>query len=166
MGTGKTTLGRALARDTGLSFYDLDLYIEQRYHKSVSRIFSESGEQEFRKAESRILHEIGEFEDVIVSCGGSTPLFFDNMDYMRAQGTTLWLQSSEQVLLDRLKVARMSRPLIAAMDDAQLQEYISKELARRSPFYDRAEYRYCGDRLESAEQVAESVSGVRKLLNI
>lgn len=86
MGSGKTTLGKALARDLGLSFHDLDQYIENRYMKSVSQLFAQYGEQEFRRIESRLLREVGEFDDVIVACGGSTPLIGDNMDYMLSMG--------------------------------------------------------------------------------
>lgn len=166
MGTGKTTLGRALALSTGLSFCDLDQYIEQRYMKNVRTIFQEQGEAGFRRIESRLLREVGEFEDIIISCGGSTPLFDDNMSYMNAQGTTIWLESSVDVLFRRLKVARMSRPLIAAMNDDELLHYIQNELDRRAPFYALSSLRYSGDRLESVEQVAESVAGVRRLLGI
>ena len=82
MGAGKTTLGRALSNELKLSFCDLDLYIEQRFRKSVSEIFAQKGEQTFREIEKAMLHEVGEFEDIVISCGGSTPLFFDNMDYI------------------------------------------------------------------------------------
>lgn len=166
MGTGKTTLGRALAADLDISFCDLDQYIEQRYMKSVSMLFKEVGEAGFHQIESRLLREVGEFEDVVISCGGATPLFNDNMEYMNSCGATVWLDSSVEVLFRRLKVARMSRPLISDKSDEELSRYISGELSRRSPFYEKAAYRYCGDRLESVSQVAESVAGVRKILGI
>lgn len=166
MGTGKTTLGRALALNLDVSFCDLDQYIEQRYMKSIRQIFSEKGEDEFRRIEAGLLREVGEFEDVIVSCGGSTPLFHDNMDYMKMQGDTVWLDSSESVLFRRLKVARSMRPLIASKNDEELLEYIRQECVRRNPYYAQAMYRYSGDNLESVSQIAESVAGIRKLLNV
>lgn len=166
MGAGKTTLGRALASDLNISFCDLDQYIENRYMKSVNRIFAEYGEDGFRRIESGLLHEVGEFEDVIISCGGSTPLFFDNMDYMKRQGVTVWLDASVPVLLRRLKVARSGRPLIAAMNDSELETFITGELGRRSVCYCRAQFRYDGDSLESAAQISKSVSGLRSLLNL
>lgn len=166
MGTGKTTLGRALALELNVSFCDLDQYIEQRYMKSIRQIFSEKGEDEFRRIEAGLLREAGEFEDVIISCGGSTPLFHGNMDYMKMKGLTVWLDSSESVLFRRLRVARMARPLIASKNDEELLDYIRKESERRAPYYAQAQYRYSGDRLESVEQIAESVAGVRKLLDL
>ena len=73
MGSGKTTLGRALAPALDLQFIDLDHYIEQRYRKTIAQLFAESGEEGFREIERRILHEVGEFENVIISTGGGTP---------------------------------------------------------------------------------------------
>ena len=82
MGAGKTTVGKALAKELGVMFYDLDWYIETRMHKTVKEIFDEKGEEGFRIIEHNMLHEVAEFENVVVSCGGGTPCFFDNMDYM------------------------------------------------------------------------------------
>ena len=96
MGAGKTTVGKALAKDLGLMFYDLDWYIESRMHKTVAQIFKESGEEGFRRIERNMLHEVAEFEDVVISCGGGTPCFFDNMEYMNSQGQTLYLQASPE----------------------------------------------------------------------
>ena len=90
MGAGKTTLGKALAIDMGIDFHDLDQYIERRYMMSISSIFAKQGEEEFRRIESRLLREVGELEDVIIACGGSTPLIGDNMDYMLSQGKTVY----------------------------------------------------------------------------
>ena len=94
MGCGKSTLGRMVSSLTGIDFIDLDNYIEGRYHASVSQLFAERGEHGFRDLERAMLHEVGEFEDVIVACGGGTPCFFDNMDWMNAHGTTVFLDTS------------------------------------------------------------------------
>lgn len=93
MGAGKTTLGKVLAKDLGLQFYDLDWYIEGRMHKTVAQIFAERGEEGFRTIERNMLHEVAEFEDVVISCGGGTPCFYDNMQYMNAQGDTVYLKA-------------------------------------------------------------------------
>ena len=83
MGAGKTTLGKAFAREMNVPFIDLDWYIEERFHKSIRELFTERGEASFRELERNMLHEVGEFEDVVVSTGGGTPCFFDNMEYMK-----------------------------------------------------------------------------------
>ena len=166
MGAGKTTLGKALAKDLGISFIDLDQYIERRYLKSVSQIFATRGEQGFREIESRMLREVGDFDDVIVSCGGSTPLIGDNMDYMLQHGQTVYLKCDNDTLLRRLKVARSQRPLIASKTDEQLAEFIESETRRREPGYLRAEFICPGDRLESRGQIAETLVYIKELLDI
>ena len=166
MGAGKTTLGKALAKDLGVSFIDLDQYIESRYMKSVSQIFATRGEQGFREIESRMLREVGEFDDVIVSCGGSTPLIGDNMDFMLQHGQTVYLKCDNGTLLNRLKVARSQRPLIASKTDEQLAEFIESETRRREPGYLKAEFICPGDRLESRDQISETVEYIENLLNL
>ena len=166
MGAGKTTLGKALAKDLGVSFIDLDQYIESRFMKSVSQIFASKGEQGFREIESRLLREVGEFDDVIVSCGGSTPLIGDNMEYMLQQGQTVYLKCNNETLLRRLKVARSQRPLIASKNDQELALFIESETARREPGYLKAEYICPGDRLESRDQISDSVDYIERLLNL
>jgi len=166
MGAGKTTLGKALAKDLGISFIDLDQYIENRYCKSVSQLFALRGEQGFREIESRLLREAGEFDDVIISCGGSTPLIGDNMDYMLAHGKTVYLRCDNDTLLRRLRVASDKRPLIAGKSDEELAQFISSETQRREPGYLRAEYVCPGDRLESRSQISETVEYIETLLNL
>lgn len=166
MGAGKTTLGKALAAHLGVSFIDLDQYIESRYMKSVSQIFAIRGEQGFREIESRLLREVGEFDNVIVSCGGSTPLIGDNMDYMLSQGQTVYLKCSNETLLSRLKTARSQRPLIASKTDEELALYIESETKRREPGYLRAQYICPGDRLESRDQISETIEYIENLLNL
>lgn len=166
MGAGKTTLGKALAAHMGVSFIDLDQYIESRFMKSVSQIFATRGEQGFREIESRLLREVGEFDNVIVSCGGSTPLIGDNMDYMLSQGQTVYLKCSNETLLSRLKTARSQRPLIASKTDDELALFIESETKRREPGYLRARYICPGDRLESRDQISETIEYIENLLNL
>lgn len=157
MAAGKTTLGKALARDLGLQFIDLDHYIESRYRCTVSQLFAQRGEEAFRQIERNMLHEVAEFEDVIIATGGGTPCFFDNMDYMNAQGTTVFLKASVDVIYTRLTIARVQRPLVAGKSEKELRNYITDMLAQRAPYYTRAHYTFCADRLENNCQVEESV---------
>ena len=84
MGAGKTTVGKVLSQQLGLSFIDLDHYIEGRYHKTVGQLFAERGEEAFRDIERRMLREVAAFENVLVSTGGGAPCFFDNIEFMEA----------------------------------------------------------------------------------
>ena len=106
MGAGKTTVGKALSKELGIPFYDLDWYIESRMRRTVKQIFDEKGEDGFRKTEQALLHEVAEFENVIISCGGGTPCFFDNMDYMNRQAETVYLKAAPGVLYVRCCSAR------------------------------------------------------------
>ena len=112
MGAGKTTVGRQLGKALGIPFYDLDWYIEGRMRKTVPQLFAERGEEGFRQVERNMLHEVAEFEDVVLSCGGGTPCFFDNMDYLNQQGETVYLKATPEVLYGHLKMGRIERPLL------------------------------------------------------
>ena len=157
MGAGKTTLGKAFARAMGLTFVDLDWYIEERFHKTVRQLFVERGEDGFRELERRMLHEAAEFEDVVISTGGGTPCFFDNMDYMNAQGITVFLEASTDVIYTRLTIARVQRPLVKGKTTDELHRYITEMLELRKPFYTRAHHTFCADYLENICQVEKSV---------
>ena len=166
MGSGKTTLGRALAKALGLTFIDLDNYIELRHCKSINQIFAERGEEGFRNIERNLLHEVCEFEDVIISSGGGTPCFFDNIDYMNAQGTTIYLRVPNERLLTRLKIAKSRRPLLKDKNDEEIEQFIVEQMQRREPFYTKAAHAFTADRLEDREQIAESVERFRKQFNL
>ena len=165
MGAGKTTLGKAFSRELGLTFIDLDWYIEERFHKTVQQLFSERGEQGFRELEQKMLHEVAEFEDVVISAGGGTPCFFDNMDYMNACGDTVFLQVEPEVLFHRLKVAKQQRPLLANKSDEELMNFICEALQKRHPFYSQAKFLFRADELEDKSQTQASVDSLRKLLD-
>ena len=166
MGAGKTTLGKAFARVMGLTFVDLDWYIEERYHKTVRQIFTERGEDGFRDLEKRMLHEVGEFENVVISVGGGTPCFFDNMDYMNQAGATVFLDVDVKVLFRRLKVAKQQRPLLAEKTDEELTTFIVEALQKRVPFYSQAKYVFSGDQLEDRHQIQQSVERLKELLKL
>lgn len=166
MGAGKTTLGRALADKLGLTFIDLDNYIEQRFRKSISQIFAEMGEDGFRDIERRMLHEVAEFEDVIISTGGGTPCFFDNIDFMNSMGTTVYLQVPLERLFVRLSIARKQRPLIKDKNDDELRLFIAEQIAKREPHYSKAEHSFVADKLEDSAQINSSVEAFCRKFNL
>lgn len=164
MACGKTTAGRALAKELGYQFTDLDIFIENRYRKSIAQLFSEVGENRFREIERDALHEAGEFCDTVVSCGGGTPCHFDNMEWMNAHGVTVWLDASVPTLVRRLLLAAGKRPIVAGKTSAELPAFIKEHMAPRLPYYSRAQIHISSDRLESATQIADTVAALIPLL--
>lgn len=139
MGAGKTTVGRALEKLAGLSFIDLDHYIEGRYLKTIGQLFAERGEEAFREIERRVLHEVSMFEDVIISTGGGTPCFYDNMEFMKANGTTVYLKVSVDELAKRLELCKHTRPVLQGRTGDELKVFIARNLEDREVFYERAD---------------------------
>lgn len=166
MGAGKTTVGKELAAALGVTFYDLDWYITMRYHRSVPEIFAERGEEGFRELERRMLHEVAEFENVVVSCGGGTPCFFDNIDYMNSLADTIYLQATPEVLAMHLKMGKGKRPLLEGKTPEELETYIQEMLQTREPFYQKAKYTLDVSLLDSASKIQESVKLIRDMLNV
>ena len=138
MGCGKSTVGKSLALDLGWQFIDLDSYIESKAGKSITTIFSESGEESFRAMEKIALEEVAKLDRVIVATGGGAPCFNSNMDLMKSRGITIYLKLEPQVLRERLMHSRQSRPLIAGKNSDELLEFIEAKLTERAPFYERA----------------------------
>lgn len=129
MASGKSTFGKELAKDKGLPFLDLDESIEAREGRSISEIFAKEGEVYFREREREILHEIcNERDEFVLAAGGGTPCFFDNMDYMNQEGTTVFLNTSPLVIVDRLKRQRTDRPLLAKCSDDELEFFVREHL--------------------------------------
>lgn len=141
MGSGKSTLGRRLAAQLGASFVDMDRAIEEQAGMSVSEIFAAQGEAEFRKMERQFLMQQGATETLhIVATGGGAPCQGDNMEVMNRVGRTAYLKMAPAQLLKRLgQAGREKRPLIRGMGDGELLEFITRNLALREPFYERAQ---------------------------
>ena len=166
MGSGKTTVGKALSKETGMMFYDLDWYIESRMRKTVSQIFAEKGEEGFRKIEYNMLHEVAEFENVIISCGGGTPCFFDNMDYLNQQGDVVYLKATPETLYKHLLMAKIERPLLKDKSPEELIAYITEHLKERAPFYEKAHYTLNVNVLDNTDKIATSVERIKSLLSL
>jgi shikimate kinase len=166
MGAGKTTIGKALSKELGLPFYDLDWYIEGRRHKTISQLFSELGEEGFRKIEYNMLHELAEFEDVIISCGGGTPCFFDNIDYMNQQGQVIYLRCEPEVLQKHLMMGKTERPLLKDKSPEQLIDYITEHLKEREPYYNKARYTLDVSLMDNYEKIKITIDKLKELLQL
>ena len=166
MGAGKTTVGKALAKELGVMFYDLDWYIESRMRKTVKQIFDEMGEEGFRHIEHNMLHEVAEFENVVVSCGGGTPCFFDNMDYMNQAGETIYLKASPETLHAHLKMGKGVRPLLLNKTPEEVDVFIREQLKQREPFYEKAKHIIDVNVMDNFDKINNTVQQIRDLLNV
>lgn len=165
MCAGKTTVGRALAKELSLSFYDLDWYIEERFHTKVSKIFAEEGEERFRDMERRMLHEAAEFEDVVLACGGGTPCFFDNIDYMNKTGETFYLKASPETIVQHLALSRGERPLLKGKSPDELLAFVTQQLNEREPFYSKARHIVDVNVLDSFDKINLVVNNIIQVIN-
>ena len=135
MGCGKSTLGRKLAKSMGWDFVDLDDYIEEKEQQSISDMFSENGEAYFRNLETLTLKETKDWTKTVISCGGGTPCFNNNIDLINDQGFSIFINLTPEVLVDRLQGEKDKRPLIAKLSDSELLSFIQDKLSERLKFY-------------------------------
>ena len=149
MGAGKTSIGKKLAKKLGFSFIDLDKTIEEKCGKSVSLIFAENGEADFREKEATILRNItNDKTSAVVSLGGGTPCYHRNMELVNSSGISIYIKLSNQSIFNRLKNAKVNRPLIKNMDDNSLHEFIVTKVKEREVFYNQADYIVKGESLK------------------
>ena len=113
-----------------------------------------------------MLHEVAEFEDVVISCGGGTPCFFDNMDYLNQQGDVIYLKARPDVLYKHLLMGKTERPLIQGKTKEQLLEFITEQLAKREPYYTKAKYSLDVSLMDNYEKIKISVQKAKELLGI
>jgi shikimate kinase len=164
MGAGKTTLGKVLAQVMNLSFIDLDNFIEEHYHRTIGEIFAEAGEDGFRRMEHEALIEASKFEDVVISLGGGTPCFYQNMQVVNNAGISIYLKPSEEVLLRRLIKGKHKRPLLAEKSDDELRDYIHENLEKREPYYLQANIIFESSHLENKEEIVGRAQHLADLL--
>jgi shikimate kinase len=140
MGSGKTHWGRLLSEKLSIPFFDLDEKVSEQAGKSIAEIFATAGEEHFRMQEKEMLHIITEsHESFVMACGGGSPCFFNNIDYMHSSGTTVWINTHLELLYQRLVKEKEKRPLIKDLSDEQLKSFITKKFADRKIYYEQAD---------------------------
>lgn len=157
MGSGKTTIAKLLSEKIKLKVLDLDKIIEKRLNLSVKTIFESKGEIYFRKIEHQIFSELmaGD-ESMILSLGGGTPCYAGNHLLLNGEGvTSIYLKASIATLCERLSKATSERPLLAAMEQEEMQEFIAKHLFDRSFYYNQATFKLAVDGKDTATIVHE-----------
>lgn len=145
MCSGKTSIGKRLAKHLGYHFYDIDAEIEKALGKSITNIFEENGESFFRRQERIALLNLTKEDNVVVATGGGTPCFYDNMEVMKKSGTTIYLKLTAETLIKRLEYSRKTRPLVALKIKDELSIYVHNTLKERESYYNKAEYIIDGD---------------------
>lgn len=140
MGSGKSFLGKELAKSLSIDFIDLDHSFVEQNGLSINEFFEQFGETAFREQESILLKNTDIKKKQVVSTGGGTPCFFDNMEWMNFNGTTIFLNASADLLVQRLDKEKMHRPLLKSLSYSQLGEFIEKKIEERLAFYNQAKY--------------------------
>ena len=138
MGSGKSYIGKKICEKINLSHIDLDDYIAKHEHKSISNIFFENGEVYFREIEKQYLSKIINKDNFLLSTGGGTPIYNNNLDLMNLHGLTIYLRYSHKTLYNRLKNSRDKRPLIKDLSNSELKQFIKQELDKREETYNKA----------------------------
>lgn len=138
MASGKTTIGKHLALELGLDFYDLDIEIEKKSGFTIAETILNKGELFFRKLERQVLEVILVKDNFVLSTGGGTPCYYDNIDLISKNSLSVYLQYSVPELFARLDGNQRNRPLIAHLKGKALQEYIGQHLFERAQFYEKS----------------------------
>jgi shikimate kinase len=140
MGSGKSHWGTLLSEKLNVPFFDLDEQVILKEGKTIAEIFEKEGEEHFRLLEKDMLHFITDrYETFVMACGGGTPCYFNNIEYMHQAGTTVWINAPVETLFQRLVNEKDARPLIKGLTDDQLRNYIQKKYADRKIYYEQAD---------------------------
>jgi len=138
MGTGKSYWGKIWSSQHNLKFIDLDSEIEKKIGLSVDAIFEKKGEDFFRNVEAETLIEMNQYDNCIIACGGGTPCFKNNMDWMNNNGTTIFLNATPSKLLENILNDNKERPLLKKTNKGELLFFIEMKLKERMEFYNKA----------------------------
>lgn len=140
MGTGKSTLGRKIAKRTELPFLDTDKMVEEAEGAEVADIITYAGEEYFREAERRALEKTAEIEDAIISTGGGLPVWGDNQAWMAERGVLVYLKRTPEQILSRLSPhGRFKRPKLRGLSDEEVLQVMRDGIAEREPIYEKAD---------------------------
>jgi len=135
MGSGKSTLGPKLANELAIPFFDLDDVFEEHYHLSINDFFRKYGEKHFRDIEYALLRELTKQEEFLLSTGGGTPCYHDNLNFMKQHGFTVYLRLPFEVLIERLRFSQKKRPVIGGIENENFAAQIGEHLKSRELFY-------------------------------
>ena len=156
MGSGKTTWGKKVANALGLPFVDLDQEIVAHIGMSIPEYFNIYGEEKFRQLESEFLRKQVQ-RAAVISTGGGTPCNTDNMQWIKENGTSMYLYHSAKSLWQRLSQSDLGkRPVLQGLTGDELLDFITSKLQEREVFYEQADIKF--------EQIHTSLEDIIALL--
>jgi shikimate kinase len=158
MGSGKSSLGRRLAKKLDYHFVDLDTEVEQLSGMTIPDIFLRYGESHFRKLEEKALLSTSHLHKAVIATGGGTPCFFENMKFINEHGASVYLRMSPASLAYRLEHAQNQRPLVENYNGEELLVYIEEKLMEREPYYMQAKCIIKGETVK-VDQIISLVFG-------
>ncbi|TDX82857.1 shikimate kinase [Epilithonimonas xixisoli] len=161
MGSGKSHISKNLSQKINFKLIDLDQKISEQHGISIPEIFQTRGEIYFRKEEKRILEQLlNSEENLILSLGGGTPVYYDNMNIINEKSKSIFLRASVNTLTNRVLLQKNSRPLISKLEDSDIPEFIAKHLFERNPYYSQAHFSIDTDS-KTASEISEEI--IKKL---
>ncbi len=157
MGSGKSHISKILSEKINFKLIDLDKEISRRNKLTIPEIFEKKGEIYFRKIEREVLEEVlATEENIILSLGGGTPVYYNNMEIINHNSKSIFLRTSINTLIERISKQKEKRPLIANISDENLPEFIAKHLFERNEFYSKAQFNIGTDSKEP-EQIMNEI---------
>lgn len=163
MGSGKSHVSKNLSKKLNFPLIDLDQKISEEHQLSISEIFQNRGEIYFRKEEKRILESLlNEKKDIILSLGGGTPVYYNNMNIINEKSRSVFLRASVKTLTERVLLQKHTRPLISKLEDSDVPEFIAKHLFERNPFYGKAHFTVDTDS-KTASEISNEIIKLLKL---
>ena len=160
MGSGKSVIGEKLADVLNYDYIDFDCYIENKEKSSIQTIFKTKGEIYFRKAESTYLKDVTGLKRTIISLGGGTPCYGNNMNLLlnAEHSKTMYLKATVSTLCERLFTEKEKRPLIShIVSKENLSEFIGKHIFERAPFYEQSHITVKTDQ-QSVDDIIKSIT--------
>ncbi|MFP3593234.1 shikimate kinase [Chryseobacterium sp. SIMBA_038] len=158
MGSGKSHISKILSEKINFKLIDLDKEISRRNKLTIPEIFEKKGEIYFRKLERETLEELlATEENLVLSLGGGTPVYYNNMEIVNLNSKSVFLRASIQTLSERISKQKEKRPIIANISDENLSEFIAKHLFERNEFYSKAQFNIITDSRDPEDIVNEII---------
>ncbi|MEN9523108.1 MAG: shikimate kinase [Bacteroidota bacterium] len=158
MGSGKSTIGKALANKLCCLYVDLDEFIEEKTFTKIPIIFSQWGESYFRELELEYLNDLLIYDNIVIACGGGTVTKSESLNFMNENGTTVFVENSFDTLFQRLNKSEEieKRPLLKSMNASNLKAEMQMLFYLRQPYYDK-----CAIKIDGSAQVESIIENIK-----